>query len=117
MNNRANRINQRRSLFRDLFVGAWSFLGPWTLILGASAASLDVTLSPRFSGAPLVFNQFAFTNGSGECLSVTRLDLLLSDLSLRRAAGVWLKRTNWQAFLSLAEGRAGFHVAGIPAGT
>ena len=116
MNNQAPSVNQRRSLLGVLLVGVWSLPAPWTLALGASSASLDVTVSPRFNNAPLVLNQLAFTNASGESLSVTRLDLLLSDLALRRADGVWLERTNWQAFLSLAAGRSRFHVAGIPAG-
>ncbi len=104
-----------RSWLGALLVGFRSLLAIGAAA-SAPAASLDVTVAPHFQNVPIEFDRLAFTNPSGVSLSVTRLDLLLSDLALRRTGGVWLERSNWQAFLSLGAGRASFRAEGMPAG-
>ena len=85
--------------------------------LRSGAHELRIEVMPVSQGGPVVFDQMTLTNAAGQAFSVTRLDFLLSNFSLRRSDGTWLARTNWQAYLSLREGRAGFRVAGIPAGS
>jgi len=94
-------------------------LGLCGLVLGVpvvSAASLNVRITPSFNGARLGPGHLALTNAAGQQLSVTRLDFLLADFALRRADGVWLERTNWQAFFSLDAGRLQASVPELPPG-
>ena len=84
--------------------------------VGASAATLELRLAPTFNSRPLAFDTLSFTNAAGQTLSVTRLDLLLSDFALRRPDGSWLAQSNWQAYLGLRDGRTACHVANLPEG-
>ena len=81
------------------------------------AHDLRLEVTPLFQGVPLAFDKLGLTNATGQAFSVTRLDFLLSNFSLRRSDGTWLARTNEPAYLSLREGRTGFRVEGIPADT
>jgi cytochrome c peroxidase len=97
----------------------WLLLGALLVLLAiqsASSAELTASVAARFDGAPVEFHRATHTNAAGETLSVTRLDLLLSDFALRRADGSWFERADWQAFLSLGEGRSTFRVSELPAG-
>jgi cytochrome c peroxidase len=86
------------------------------LVPGASAASLEVAILPQFNGAPLAFDSVTNRIAAGQLISITRLDFLLSDLSLRRPDGTWLTLDNWQAYLSAREGRMSSHVDSLPTG-
>ena len=79
------------------------------------AATLRVEIAPRFGGLPLVFDSLAYTAAS-QRLSVTRLDFLLSDISLRRADGTWIERTNWFACIKARDGKNSFALDNVPAG-
>ena len=81
------------------------------------AHDLRLEVTPVTQDAPLPFDKLTLTNATGQAFSVTRLDFLLSNFSLRRSDGTWLARTNGQAYLSPREGRTGFKVEGIPAGS
>src|SRR5215208_4867506 len=61
---------------------------------------LTVEVVPSFGGEPLRFDSLQNQNASGQLISVTRLDLLLSNISLQREDGVWVGLTNWQAYIS-----------------
>ena len=98
-------------LFLILIVAAFTFHS------SAQNQNLHVEFSPRFAGAPLAFDTLTNTNSSGQRLSVTRLDSLLSDFALRRADGSWFGPTNWFAVIKSREGRTNFEVANIPAAT
>jgi len=78
---------------------------------------LAVAIEPRFGGAPLVFDAMTNMTAAGQAVSVTRLDFLLSNIALRRADGGWLGLTNWSAYLSPREGRTGFELNNLPAGS
>ena len=67
--------------------------------------------------APLIRSVATWRTTPSSATSDTRLEFLLSNFSLRRSDGTWLARTNEPAYLSLREGRTGFRVEGIPAGT
>jgi mono/diheme cytochrome c family protein len=92
------------------------------LVLALAAATaaagtheLSVELQPTFGGAPLVFDQVGFTNAQGQALSVTRLDMLFSDVGLRRKDGSWLALTGRFACVRAREGRSSFALGAVPA--
>lgn len=63
------------------------WLLPLLVTTTGGAAELRVEFVPQFSGAPLVFDTLTNQTASGQTISITRLDFLLSDFSLRRADG------------------------------
>jgi hypothetical protein len=82
----------------------------------APGQRLAVTINPQFNGEPLAFDALTNRLASGQMISVTRLDFLLSNIALRQADGGWLGLTNWFAYVSPREGRTGFELNNIPAG-
>src|SRR4051794_26577222 len=74
---------------------------------------LDVVLTATLNQAPVRFDQMAYTNGHGQALSVSRLDLLLSEFAVRSPNGIWLQQTNWQAWLALNSGRSQFTITNL----
>ena len=85
-------------------------------ISAATAADLRIDFVPQFNGAPLVFDALTNRIASGQTISVTRLDFLLSDISLRRADGTWIGRKKWFAFISMRNGRTDFTLQNVPPG-
>lgn len=77
---------------------------------------LTVELTPRFNTDTVQAGVMGQTNVAGQAFSVTRLDMILSEVAFHRNDGVWIEAPNWQAFLSLMEGRNRFEVKGIPPG-
>ncbi len=94
---------------------AWCFLGAWVL-LSADPACLRVQIIPQFNGVECAFDSLTNTIASGQRVSVTRLDFLLSNIALRRADGTWLEQTNWFAYISAREKRTSFQLDGVPTG-
>ena len=87
------------------------------LALPASAAStLHVQIEPRFGGAPLAFDTLAFETEAGQRVSVSRCDLLLSGVALKKADGQWLGLPAWSAYLSMGAGRNAFALKEAPKG-
>ncbi len=76
--------------------------------MSAAASDLRVDFIPQFNGAPLVFDVLTNRIASGQKISVTRLDFLLSDISLHRTDGAWLEQKNWFAFVSARDGKNSF---------
>lgn len=101
---------------------AWALLAVLGLLLWltqrAHGAESEVTVSiePRFRGEALVFDQLRCTNAAGQTLAVTRLDMLLSGIAVRRTIGSWLEKHHWFAFINAREGRTNFVLRGLPAG-
>ena len=89
---------------------------PLLLATGAGAADLRVDFLPQFNGAPLAFDVLRNQTAAGQKISVTRLDFLASDISLRRDDGTWLEQKNWFAFISARDGKTNFTLENIPAG-
>jgi cytochrome c peroxidase len=83
----------------------------------AASFDLEVRISPQHHGASLVQNSLTLTNSSGQPFSISRLDLLLSAFALRRSDGSWLEKTNWNAYVSLADKRLNVRVPELPVGT
>ena len=94
-----------------------SIFGSARLISGAEpAGTLRIEFSPQFNGAPLAFDTATHPISGGQKISVTRLDFLLSEFSLRAANGSWISITNSFAYINSRDGRTGFTLNGIPAG-
>jgi hypothetical protein len=89
---------------------------PLLLATGAGAADLRVDFLPQFNGAPLAFDALKNQTAAGQKISVTRLDFLASDISLRRDDGTWLEQKNWFAYISARDGKTNFTLENIPAG-
>jgi cytochrome c peroxidase len=81
-----------------------------------AAADLRVDFLPQFNGTPLVFDSLTNQTASGQAISVTRLDFLLSDIALRRADGTWIGKSDWFAFIAARDGKTNFTLENIPAG-
>src|SRR5581483_139932 len=75
------------------------------------ASQLDVEIAPQFRGAPLLLDQAEFSIASGETISVTRLDFLVSDIALRREDGSWWEARDFAGYMSTAEKRNTLHIA------
>jgi cytochrome c peroxidase len=86
------------------------------IALNASAADLQVKFIPQFDGEPLAFDALKNQTAAGQKISVTRLDFLASDISLRRADGIWIGKANWFAFINARDGKTSFILENIPAG-
>ncbi len=89
---------------------------PLLLATGAGASDLRVDFVPQFNGSPLVFDSLTNQIGSGQMISVTRLDFLLSDIALHRADRTWIEHKNWFAFIGARDGKTNFTLENIPAG-
>ena len=86
------------------------------MALPAFAADLRVDFLPQFNGAPLTFDALKYQTAAGQKISVSRLDLLASEIALRRADGIWLGQTNWFAYISTRDGKTSFSLEHIPPG-
>ena len=82
----------------------------------AGAADLRVDFLPQFNSAPLVFDSITNQTASGQTISITRLDFLLSGITLRRADGTWLEQKNWFGYIGARDGKANFTLQNIPPG-
>jgi hypothetical protein len=99
-------MKMARATIVFLLLGAWS---------AARGADLEIAILPRFNNAPLIFDALNNQTVAGQKISVTRLDFIVSDVSLRRADGTWLTQTNEFACISAREGRTSFTLHDIPA--
>jgi cytochrome c peroxidase len=84
--------------------------------LSARGMNLEVAITPRFNGAPLVFDSATNRTAAGQTISVTRLDLILSGIAFRNVNGAWVQPTNQFAYLCAREGRTNFTVDNLPVG-
>lgn len=95
------------------------------LLLGAAAwlraaaptHDLRVEMAPQFGGKPLAYDAITNTTAAKQRVSVTRLDLLISGIALRRDDGSWFTLSNTFAYVSGRENRTRFNLAAIPEGT
>ncbi|HEX2747783.1 MAG TPA: MbnP family protein [Verrucomicrobiales bacterium] len=78
------------------------------------AADLTVQVEPRWQEKPLVLSDLSLKNAAGNEMSVTRLACLLSAAKLQREDGTWIGAGNWQAFLDVEKKRTSFTLNGVP---
>jgi cytochrome c peroxidase len=81
-------------------------------ICPAFAGNLHLEIQPEWNGSPLTAGQqLSSTND----LAITRLDGLLSHLSLQRADGSWINSGEWHVFFSVEKLKLLARADGVPA--
>jgi cytochrome c peroxidase len=101
-------MSRARTNFILLFATAIAF--------SSAATDLRVDFVPQFSGAPLAFDALKNQTAAGQKISVTRLDFLLSDVSLQSDGGAWIEQKNYFAYISARDGKTNFVLENIPIG-
>ena len=79
-------------------------------------ASLQVQITPKFSGENLQPASFRYQTSVGESFSVTRVSYLVSDFALQRGDGSWLEFSNSVAWLDYDQNRDSIRLENIPPG-
>src|SRR5438445_66231 len=112
-----------RALKKILLVAltaALSFVGrdalPRVLADQQVSPTLRVEFLPQFNGAPLAFDALTNQISSGQTISVTRLDFLVSNFALRETNGIWIEKKNFFAFICGRDGITNFTLENIPVG-
>jgi cytochrome c peroxidase len=82
----------------------------------ASAATLEIQITPQMSGANLQPASLRYRTSAGETFSVTRVSYLLSDFTLQRDDGSSLEFTNSVAWFDFGQNRDSFRLENIPPG-
>ncbi len=97
--------------------------GALHLLLVLALPALSAADGPQLSlrtvsgSAPLVMSQLgALADAKGRALSLTRLDLLLSELELQRPDGTWVGAKGWHAFFRGNEPGRQAAISDIPPG-
>lgn len=81
-----------------------------------SAATLQIQITPKFSGAPLQPASFRYRTSAGETFSITRVSYLVSDFELQRDDGSWLECSNAVAWMDFNAHRDSLRLGHVPAG-
>src|ERR1043166_343886 len=76
-------------------------------------ASLQVEITPKFSGESLQPGSLRYETYARESFSITRVSYLLSGIALQQSDGRWLELTNRFAWLDLT--RSSFRLDNLPA--
>jgi cytochrome c peroxidase len=79
-------------------------------------ATLEIAITPKFSGERLQPASLRYHTSAGESFSFTRVSYLLSDFALQRADGSWLAMTNSAAWFDFERNRDSCRLENIPAG-
>jgi cytochrome c peroxidase len=82
----------------------------------ASAATLQIEITPKVSGENLQPASFRYQTSAGENFSITRVSYLVSDFALQRNDGSWLELSNSVAWLDFDANRNSIWLDKIPAG-
>ncbi len=82
----------------------------------APAATLQIAITPKFSGEPVQPDSLRYETSAGETFSITRVSYLLSGFALQRANGSWLELTNELTWLDLERSRSLHRIANVPNG-
>jgi len=80
------------------------------------AATLQIEITPKFSGENLQPASFRYETSAGEKFSITRVSYLVSDFGLQRTDGSWLELSNSVAWLDFEANRNSIWLEKIPAG-
>ena len=85
-------------------------------VLGSSAATLQIKITPKVSGENLQPASFRYQTSAGETFSITRVSYLASEFALQRNDGSWLEISNSVAWLDYEANRNSVHLDKIPPG-
>ncbi len=80
-------------------------LGCLLFITRASAATLQIEITPKFSGENLQPASLRYQTSAGETFSITRVSYLLSEFALQRNDGSWLELSNPVAWFDFDQNR------------
>lgn len=86
------------------------------LLLPVHAATLRLIMEPQAQDRPLVLNDTRLRSTAGEEWSITRLSMILSELSLQKADGTWLHRPDAVSWMNAATQRDTWELTALPAG-
>src|SRR5262245_8265031 len=89
---------------------------PLLCSLTATAASLQIQITPKISGDALQPNSLRYQTAASETFSITRLSYLVSDFALQRNDGSWLELSNAVAWLDFEQNRDSIRLEKIPPG-
>ncbi|MBL9199173.1 MAG: hypothetical protein JNL39_01650 [Opitutaceae bacterium] len=84
--------------------------------IAANAADLTIAITPRWRGAGIAVPSAALANDHGQSLRLTRVALLVSEVTLLRSDGGTLRLDGQFGLVDLGAGRREFTVRGVPAG-
>jgi cytochrome c peroxidase len=101
---------------RVLTVGAVAFFFGVGTGNSAFGATLEIAITPKFSGENIQPASLRYHTSAGESFSFTRVSCLLSDFALQRTDGSWLEITNSAAWFDLEQNRDSLRLENIPAG-
>jgi cytochrome c peroxidase len=90
-------------------------LALFTALNLASAASLQIQITPKVSGENLQPASFRYQTSAGETFSITRVSYLVSDFALQRDNGSWLEISNSVAWMDYEQNRDSLRLE-IPTG-
>src|SRR5208282_1802173 len=94
----------------------WLCLGLLCSLTTASAATLQIEITPKVSGENLQPSSLRYETSAGESFSVTRVSYLASDFALQRNDGSWLEISNSVAWLDFDQNRDSIRLEKLPAG-
>jgi cytochrome c peroxidase len=84
--------------------------------ISAFAASLEVKITPKFSGEAIQPASLRYQTASDETFSITRVSFLASDFALQRMDGSWFEITNSVGWFDLEQNRTSAHFDNLPSG-
>ncbi|MBI3882575.1 MAG: cytochrome C peroxidase [Verrucomicrobia bacterium] len=82
----------------------------------ASAAELQLEITPTHDGARLLLDSLRYPLRSGETISITRLSYLLGGFALEKKSGGWVELSGQIAWMDAAARRSTVTLEKIPAG-
>ena len=91
------------------------------LVIGAYypamlGASLDLSITPKFSGELIQPDLLRYQTSAKENFSITRVSFLASGFALQRADGSWHELTNEVAWFDMERGHLSHRVPSVPSG-
>jgi len=92
------------------------FFGLGFVLKAASAATLQIEITPKVSGENLQPASLRYQTSAGETFSITRVSYLVSDFALQRSDGSWLEISNSVAWLDFDQNRNSIWLEKIPPG-
>lgn len=101
-------MNFRRVISFGLLLGG--------LLPNVFAATLEIQITPKVSGAPLQPASLRYHTSSGETFSIIRVSYFVSDFALQRNDGSWLALSNSVAWLDYEQNRDTVRLPEIPPG-
>ncbi len=96
-----------------LCAGLWVAL---CLLAGSVGRAAEIRVRWMAGAEPLAFGQTRLTNTSGQALTFTRWDTILSGIAFHQVGGGWIARSNWVAVFEGTAEPAGARLGGLPAG-